>query len=67
MIFRFMIHFITLKRFFFLISGWYSEELAFVEKVKEKLSNPENYQNFLKCLHIYASKIITREELQLLV
>jgi uncharacterized membrane protein len=63
-----MIHFITLKSFVVSgMHGWYSEELAFLEKVKEKLNNPENYQVFLKCLHIHASKIITREELQLLV
>jgi len=43
------------------------EELAFFEKVKEKLSNPEYYQDFLKCLHIYARELITRGELQLLV
>ena len=63
-----MIYFITLKSL--VVSGMYgmySEEIAFIEKVKEKLSNLENYQDFLKCLHIYAREIITREELQLLV
>jgi hypothetical protein len=57
--------FITLTSF--VVSGMYREELPFLEKVKEKLSDPENYQDFLKCLHIYARELITRGELQLLV
>ncbi|XP_073227098.1 paired amphipathic helix protein Sin3-like 4 isoform X1 [Cicer arietinum] len=44
-----------------------SPVLAFLEKVKEKLSNPEDYQEFLKCLHIYSREIITRQELLALV
>ncbi|XP_061344448.1 paired amphipathic helix protein Sin3-like 4 isoform X2 [Gastrolobium bilobum] len=44
-----------------------SQVLAFLEKVKEKLRNPEDYQEFLKCLHIYSREIITRHELQSLV
>ncbi|KAL1355185.1 paired amphipathic helix protein Sin3-like 4 isoform X2 [Arachis hypogaea] len=47
--------------------GMYSQELAFCEKVKEKLRNPDDYQEFLKCLHIYSREIITRHELQSLV
>ncbi|XP_031282358.1 paired amphipathic helix protein Sin3-like 4 isoform X2 [Pistacia vera] len=47
--------------------GVYSEELAFCEKVKEKLRNPEDYQEFLRCLHLYTKEIITRPELQSLV
>ncbi|XP_004517035.1 paired amphipathic helix protein Sin3-like 4 isoform X2 [Cicer arietinum] len=47
--------------------GMYSQELAFCDKVKEKLRNPDDYQEFLKCLHIYSREIITRQELQSLV
>ncbi|XP_014501051.1 paired amphipathic helix protein Sin3-like 4 isoform X2 [Vigna radiata var. radiata] len=47
--------------------GMYSQEFAFCEKVKEKLRNPDDYQEFLKCLHIYSREIITRHELQSLV
>ncbi|KAJ8451723.1 hypothetical protein Cgig2_018357 [Carnegiea gigantea] len=45
----------------------YSQEFAFCEKVKDRLQNPEDYQEFLKCLHIYSREIITRQELQSLV
>jgi paired amphipathic helix protein Sin3a len=44
----------------------YTQELHFCEKVKEKLE-PEAYQEFLKCLHIYSQEIITRSELKNLV
>ncbi|CAI8608395.1 unnamed protein product [Vicia faba] len=44
-----------------------SPVLAFLEKVKEKLRGPEDYQEFLKCLHIYSREIITRQELLALV
>jgi paired amphipathic helix protein Sin3a len=44
----------------------YTQELHFCEKVKEKLE-PEAYQEFLKCLHIYSQDIITRSELKILV
>ncbi|KAK7252329.1 hypothetical protein RIF29_36192 [Crotalaria pallida] len=47
--------------------GKYSQELAFCEKVKDRLRNPDNYQEFLKCLHIYSKEIITRHELKSLV
>ncbi|XP_044493571.1 paired amphipathic helix protein Sin3-like 4 isoform X4 [Mangifera indica] len=47
--------------------GVYSQELAFCEKVKEKLCNPDNYQEFLRCLHLYTKEIISRPELQSLV
>ncbi|OIV94540.1 hypothetical protein TanjilG_25602 [Lupinus angustifolius] len=49
------------------VKSKYSQELAFCEKVKEKLGNPDNYQEFLKCLHIYSKEIITRHELKSLV
>uniref|UniRef100_A0A251KUQ5 Histone deacetylase interacting domain-containing protein n=1 Tax=Manihot esculenta TaxID=3983 RepID=A0A251KUQ5_MANES len=44
-----------------------TQELAFCEKVKEKLHNPDDYQGFLRCLHLYTREIITRPELQSLV
>ena len=47
--------------------GIYSHEFAFCERVKEKLRNADDYQEFLKCLHIYSKEIITRAELQSLV
>ncbi|XP_042497948.1 paired amphipathic helix protein Sin3-like 4 isoform X3 [Macadamia integrifolia] len=47
--------------------GVYSQEFIFCEKVKEKLRNPDDYQEFLKCLHIYSTEIITRSELQSLM
>ncbi|KAK7317565.1 hypothetical protein RJT34_01912 [Clitoria ternatea] len=49
------------------LKSMYGPVLAFLEKVKEKLRNPEDYQEFLKCLHIYTKEIITRHELQSLV
>ncbi|KAL5552983.1 hypothetical protein UlMin_040384 [Ulmus minor] len=45
----------------------YSQEFAFCEKVKEKLRNADDYQEFLKCLHIYSKEIISRSELQALM
>ncbi|XP_054823950.1 paired amphipathic helix protein Sin3-like 4 isoform X2 [Prosopis cineraria] len=49
------------------VKSMYSQEFAFCDKVKEKLRNPDDYQEFLKCLHIYSREIITRQELQSLV
>ncbi|KAH9619279.1 hypothetical protein KSS87_011946 [Heliosperma pusillum] len=45
------------------LKSMYSQEFHFCEKVKEKLG-PDDYQAFLKCLHIYSTEIITRSELQ---
>lgn len=45
----------------------YKQEFNFCEKVKERLRNADDYQAFLKCLHIYSTEIITRKELQGLV
>ncbi|CAA2967038.1 paired amphipathic helix Sin3-like 2 isoform X2 [Olea europaea subsp. europaea] len=45
----------------------YSQEFTFCEKVKERLRSSDDYQAFLKCLHIYSTEIITRKELQSLV
>ncbi|BBG94142.1 SIN3-like 4 [Prunus dulcis] len=47
--------------------GMYGQEFAYCDKVKEKLRNPDDYQEFLKCLHIFSKEIITRSELQSLV
>ncbi|KAL0395669.1 UNVERIFIED_CONTAM: Paired amphipathic helix protein Sin3-like 2 [Sesamum calycinum] len=47
--------------------GTYSHEFSFCEKVKERLRSADDYQAFLKCLHIYSTEIITRKELQSLV
>lgn len=51
----------------FILSGMYSHEFTFCEKVKERLRSADDYQAFLKCLHIYSTEIITRKELQSLV
>ncbi|XP_020207855.1 paired amphipathic helix protein Sin3-like 4 isoform X2 [Cajanus cajan] len=40
---------------------------GYLEKVEEKLRNPEDYLEFLKCLLIYSKEIITQPELQSLV
>ncbi|XP_023743793.1 paired amphipathic helix protein Sin3-like 1 [Lactuca sativa] len=45
----------------------YSEVYSFFEKVKDGLRNHDDYQAFLKCLHLYTTDIITRNELQILV
>ena len=47
-------------------SGSHTQEFQFCEKVKAQLE-PEAYQEFLKCLHIYSQEIITRSELKRLV
>lgn len=44
-----------------------SPVFGYLEKVKEKLQNPEVFQEFLKYLYIYSMEIITRQELQSLV
>ncbi|GAB2299874.1 hypothetical protein Dimus_033925 [Dionaea muscipula] len=49
------------------LKSMYNQEFIFCEKVKEKLGNSDDYQAFLKCLHIYSTEIITRSELQSLV
>ncbi|XVF84864.1 hypothetical protein PTKIN_Ptkin17bG0073500 [Pterospermum kingtungense] len=45
----------------------YNQEFAFCDKVKEKLQNPDHYQEFLRCLHLYSNEVISRTELQSLV
>lgn len=49
------------------ISGIRSLVFGYLENVKEKLHNPEDFQEFSKYLHIYSREIITRQELQSLV
>ncbi|AQK79692.1 Paired amphipathic helix protein Sin3-like 3 [Zea mays] len=44
----------------------HAQEFQFCEKLKAHLE-PEAYQEFLKCLHIYNQDIITRNELKRLV
>ncbi|XP_057738666.1 paired amphipathic helix protein Sin3-like 2 isoform X4 [Arachis stenosperma] len=45
----------------------YGQAFSFCEKVKEKLSSSDDYQAFLKCLHIFSNGIIKRNDLQNLV
>ncbi|KAI4366653.1 hypothetical protein MLD38_022501 [Melastoma candidum] len=45
----------------------YSQGFLFCEKVKERLCSSDDYQTFLKCLHIYSNGIIKRKDLQSLV
>ncbi|KAI3726063.1 hypothetical protein L1987_65860 [Smallanthus sonchifolius] len=49
------------------LKSLYSQEFTFCEKVKDRLRNQDDYQAFLKCLHIFSTEIITRKELQSLV
>ncbi|KAF5185154.1 Paired amphipathic helix protein sin3-like [Thalictrum thalictroides] len=42
----------------------YNQGFIFREKVKEKLRNSEHYRQFLNCLQIYSTEIITRTELR---
>ncbi|KAF9604331.1 hypothetical protein IFM89_005912 [Coptis chinensis] len=45
----------------------YQQEFTFCEKVKEKLGDSEYFRQFLNCLHIYSTEIITRTNLQVLM
>ncbi|KAI4320443.1 hypothetical protein MLD38_033924 [Melastoma candidum] len=49
------------------LQSLYNEGFMFCEKVKEKLGSSDDYQAFLKCLHIYSNGIIKRNDLQHLV
>ncbi|XP_058778731.1 paired amphipathic helix protein Sin3-like 2 [Vicia villosa] len=49
------------------LKSMYSQAFSFCEKVKEKLSSAEDYQTFLKLLHIFSNGIIKRNDLQNLV
>jgi len=59
-----MIHFIFQN---LVITGMCSGVFGYLEKVKEKLRNPDDFQDLLKYLRIYSKEIITQEELKLLV
>ncbi|XP_073148886.1 paired amphipathic helix protein Sin3-like 2 [Henckelia pumila] len=37
------------------LKSMYSQEFTFCEKVKERLGSKDDYQEFLKCLHIYST------------
>ncbi|KAL8228939.1 hypothetical protein R6Q57_013839 [Mikania cordata] len=45
----------------------HGQMLCLREKVKERLSNSEDYQTFLKCIEQYCTEAISRSQLQLLV
>ncbi|CAA2982104.1 paired amphipathic helix Sin3-like 2 isoform X1 [Olea europaea subsp. europaea] len=49
------------------LKSMYSQEFAFCEKVKERLGSADDYQSFLKCLHIYSTEIITKKQLHDLI
>ncbi|KAL7221258.1 hypothetical protein ACSBR1_023248 [Camellia fascicularis] len=49
------------------LRSMYKQEFIFCEKVKERLRSSDDYQAFLKCLHIYSTEIITKKDLQSLV
>lgn len=49
----------------YVMSG-YSQDLAIVDRVKEKL-NASEYQEFVRCLNLFSKEIISRPELQSLV
>ncbi|CAL8471863.1 g11405 [Coccomyxa elongata] len=44
-----------------------AKELSFFEKVKTRLRNREQYQDFLKCLNLFAQEIVAKTELQIMV
>nr|GMD56502.1 paired amphipathic helix protein Sin3-like 2 isoform X1 [Ipomoea batatas] len=49
------------------LRSMYSQEFTFCDKVKERLRSSASYQEFLKCLHLYSTEIITRADLQCLI
>lgn len=51
----------------YFMSGKYSQAFGFFEKVKERLCSQDDYQTFLKFLHIYSNGIIKRNDLQNMV
>ncbi|GKU97035.1 hypothetical protein SLEP1_g10217 [Rubroshorea leprosula] len=48
-------------------ASMYDQGFIFCDKVKERLCSSDDYQAFLKCLHIYSNGIIKRNDLQNLV
>ncbi|GKU97036.1 hypothetical protein SLEP1_g10217 [Rubroshorea leprosula] len=49
------------------LKSMYDQGFIFCDKVKERLCSSDDYQAFLKCLHIYSNGIIKRNDLQNLV
>ncbi|KAI4347649.1 hypothetical protein L6164_008441 [Bauhinia variegata] len=49
------------------LKSMFNQTFSFCEKVKEKLGSSDDYQAFLKCLHIFSNGIIKRNDLQNLV
>ncbi|KAI4389240.1 hypothetical protein MLD38_001488 [Melastoma candidum] len=49
------------------LKSMYGEGFIFCDKVKERLGSADDYQAFLKCLHMYSNGIIKRNDLQVLV
>ncbi|KAF7802898.1 paired amphipathic helix protein Sin3-like 2 isoform X1 [Senna tora] len=49
------------------LKSMYNQAFSFCEKVKDKLGSSDDYQAFLKCLHIFSNGIIKRNDLQNLV
>ncbi|CAM8986310.1 unnamed protein product [Rhodiola kirilowii] len=49
------------------IKSLYNREFSFCEKVKERVTDPDEYQTFLKCLNIYSTEIVSRTDLQSLM
>ncbi|KAI8006457.1 Paired amphipathic helix protein Sin3-like 2 [Camellia lanceoleosa] len=43
------------------LRSMYKQEFIFCEKVKERLRSSDDYQAFLKCLHIHSTEIITKK------
>ncbi|CAL5390911.1 unnamed protein product [Camellia sinensis] len=49
------------------LRSMYKQEFIFCEQVNERLRSSDDYQAFLKCLHIYSTEIITKKYLQSLM
>lgn len=47
--------------------GMHEQDLAFCEKVKEILRNPDDRQEYVKCINFYSKEMITRSQLQSVV
>ncbi|CAM8944784.1 unnamed protein product [Rhodiola kirilowii] len=49
------------------IKSLHNREFRFCEKVKERVTDPDEYQLFLRCLNMYSTEIVSRTELQTLM
>lgn len=57
-------HFLDLGQMTYPIIDTAPEKITqFFERVKQRLNNEEAYSEFLKCINIYSSEIITKSEL----